>query len=299
MFVNNFAFITDNQPIVSSEKTKKHVHFQPQTQSTTFASKSFTPIAAEASLTNSQIPIQSIHEFSPTSTKFVLRNIDPSQIDRDFLMTDIQEQGLKNIVSDLQSPSDELSKVTTSLEMKGVSKARSKPHDTIIISEDVTVRLFVTPVTTNTPTNIKVFAKHSHCWFCRHTVPMDWHPVGLPIKHRYVVNDTGQKIDQFDCEGVFCSFNCCIAYLNEHIEYRYKDSAVLVAMLYRKIFNQPKMITNIMPSPSWKLLKEYGGHLHIEDYRKCIQFIEYKSMQQILYKQELKIQNGTEVFVET
>jgi hypothetical protein len=223
-------------------------------------------------------------------TKFVLRGINPSQLDRNYIMNDIQQLGLSSLVHDLHSSNDTLSKVTTSLENIGISKARIKPFDTIVVNDDLNIRLFVSPVGAMKQPYSEL-RKH-HCWFCRYPIPYEWHPIGIPLKHKV----DGDKVDSFDCEGIFCSFNCCCAYLNEHHEYRFKDSSILLLMMYRKLFQHYKTITSIIPSPSWKLLKEYGGHLSIEDYRKSLQHIDYKSMQQMMYN--LKMNAGSELFVE-
>ena len=235
-------------------------------------------------------PFEDEHE---PITKFILRSINPSQLDKNFIMNDIQELGLNNLVKDLNEQNDTLSKVTTSLENMGVSKAKLKAFDTIVINDDLSIRLFVSPVgATKQP--YSELRKH-YCWFCRHPIPLEWHPVGIPLKHKL---DGQYKQDTFDCEGIFCSFNCCMAYLNEHHEYRFKDSTVLLLMMYRKLFKQYKTITSILPSPSWKLLKEYGGHLTIEEYRKSLQHVDYRSMQQIMYRNDIKINPGAEQFVE-
>jgi hypothetical protein len=72
----------------------------------------------------------------------------------------------------------------------------------------------------------------------------------------------------YETEGVFCSFNCCLAYIKDHMyDSRYKQSEVLLNKFYRTIFPNDKFCV-IKPSPSWKLLQEYGGNLNIDDFRK-------------------------------
>lgn len=96
------------------------------------------------------------------------------------------------------------------------------------------------------------------CWWDRHTFAT--HPLGLPVS---------RKGDAFETDGVFCSFGCMKAYLLENIKnIRYKNSMTLILVLYKLLFQRD--IETITPSPHWKLLSVYGGHLDIMDLRKAI-----------------------------
>ena len=268
------------------------------------------------------------------TTKFILNFINPGQLDRQYLLNDMIQAGNEQIIDHFSQPQDVLSKITTSLEHVGVSKSRAKPHETIILN-DINVRLFVTPYSVqanpnaacgvagskgvNKPTKNTILTsttpllkttppeqlvhpttgmidlqsmKKCWCWNCRHSIPSEWNPVGIPLKYRSDNNS-------FECEGVFCSFNCISAYLQEHVEYRYKDSTVLLSMLYRMVFNVNRKTTDIVPAPSWKLLKTYGGHLTIDEYRKSFQTVEYRTLQQLFRKDKLHFQTASEMFVET
>lgn len=245
------------------------------------------------------------------SSKFVLKNINPTMLEKQYLLHDIQEQGMNELCKYMNQNnanittnnatttnsivSDEsLHKLTTSLEFVGISKIKAKPFETIVINDDLSLKMYITP---NVEDKMLLSKGRKYCcWYCRHNVPTDWHPLGIPIKYN-------KENNAFECDGVFCSFNCIVAYLAEHNQYRYKDSTVLLLMMYRHIFNKHRDITKISPSPSWKLLKEYGGHLSIEEYRNCIMnSVEYKSLQQ-LYTHvpsliNTQMVNNSEIFVE-
>lgn len=237
---------------------------------------------------------------SVINTKFILKGINMSQLDNQYVINELQDIGINHLVNDLNHSQDTLTKITSTLESIGVSKSRSKPFDTILMNDELNIRLFISPNTipcnneATSPIKALTELRKANCWYCRNSIPQEWHPLGIPIKHKVDTN----KVDCFDCEGVFCSFNCCVAYLNEHSDYRFKDSSVMLLMMYRKVTKCGKTVTSIVPAPSWKLLKEYGGHLSIEDYRKCIQQIDYKSMQQLLFKNDLRVISGSELFVE-
>ena len=234
------------------------------------------------------------------TTKFVLKNINPAQLDRQYILKDIQEYNMEQLSHQVHTQ-DFVG--TTSIDT-GISKLRSKPFQTIVINEDSHIRLFLSPAVQSDTrseeekSNINAYKK-CLCWNCRHTIPHDWHPLGIPIKML-----PQAPIPSFECEGVFCSFNCIVSYLNEHHDYRYKDSSMLLLMMYRKIFAKSTIskafhkITSILPAPSWKLLKEYGGHMTIEEYRKSLQQVDYKSLQQLLRTQDIKLNTCSEIFVE-
>jgi hypothetical protein len=82
--------------------------------------------------------------------------------------------------------------------------------------------------------------------------------------------------DYYDIDGIFCSFNCCKAYIkdNKH-NILYEKSDILLTKLYNDIINNDKTkakddIKNIEinPAPHWRLLIEYGGNLDINKFRE-------------------------------
>lgn len=118
-------------------------------------------------------------------------------------------------------------------------------------------------------------------------------------KEKYLENEEECKKladnDYFEGEGVFCSFNCMFAYLFENYCIKYKNSGMLLNKLYKSIFGHyPKQ--KIIPSPSWKLLQEYGGDWSIEEYRKNFQVVDYSCCWQ--YNKNLPYGPVSELFLE-
>lgn len=75
-------------------------------------------------------------------------------------------------------------------------------------------------------------------------------------------------------EGGFCSFNCCVAFIDENSEEcLYKHSYTLLLQLYEDLFKEE--IQEILPAPHWKKLIEYGGDLNIESFREGFNKIIY------------------------
>ena len=79
--------------------------------------------------------------------------------------------------------------------------------------------------------------------------------------------------DFFETDGVFCSFNCIVSFIEEN-SYNplYQNSNHLIYLMYKHIFGHfPNK--SFIRSPSWKLRKEYGGILSDEDYDKFVQTV--------------------------
>lgn len=78
-----------------------------------------------------------------------------------------------------------------------------------------------------------------------------------------------QKEEYYTTDGIFCSFNCCKAYIkdNKHNN-MYEQSDNLLIKLYKDMHNGKNDNIKINPAPHWRLLKTYGGYLTIEQFRE-------------------------------
>jgi ribosomal protein S18 len=143
-----------------------------------------------------------------------------------------------------------------------------------------------------------------HCFWCRHS--FDNMPIGCPIQYKnarilksYFSEVTKDKYDiissipgtlpdtlqenmslidngYFLVDGVFCSFNCCLAFIQENNKNMLYDmSKQLLYKMYTMCFPQTPSTHSIIPAPHWRLLKSYGGHLTIEEFRKKFNKIKY------------------------
>lgn len=130
------------------------------------------------------------------------------------------------------------------------------------------------------------------CWWCRHS--FNTRPIGCPL--RYYSNDApgvdrdrylekieeaglpeGDSTDFFECEGYFCSFPCCKAYiLDQGSNPRYKDSASLTTLMYKTSKGEMPGPDTFPTAPTWKLLRAYGGHLAINEYRATFGKLGYE-----------------------
>ena len=137
-----------------------------------------------------------------------------------------------------------------------------------------------------------------YCFWCRHSFKTK--PIGCPIKYvpnqyekkyfseitkdkyviKYSVPNT-QHIDgdiieknYYETDGVFCSFNCCFSFIEENKKNPiYQHSTFLLMKIYSEIFKE--FPVNINPAPSWRLLKNYGGNLDIDEFRSKFTIISY------------------------
>jgi len=147
------------------------------------------------------------------------------------------------------------------------------------------------------------------CFWCRTPIPNNIMAIGCPIKYvptqavksyyseiskdKYTIkeNITTKRnasinkeesnltiIDKnyYLTDGIFCSFNCCMAYIedNKHNSL-YDMSEGLLLKMYHDI--HPTKVVSIDEAPHWRKLKQFGGDLTIEQFRESFNKIEYQN----------------------
>lgn len=156
--------------------------------------------------------------------------------------------------------------------------------------------------TTNTNVNMLQY----NCFWCRN--PFATIPIGCPVtyvprklsrkyvsvmnQNRYEINED-TLLTELECavaenvtllsdkpfyqtDGIFCSFNCCAAFIHDNKSKQlYFSSYMLLVKMYNDMFKKP--ITKIVVAPDWRLLKQYGGHLSISEFRNSFDNSEYKN----------------------
>lgn len=146
-----------------------------------------------------------------------------------------------------------------------------------------------------------------HCYWCRN--PFETRPIGLPINYisnraikKYysyiskdvytikenitenrkdmIIDNDNNNIniditDYYETDGVFCSFNCCKAYIidNKHNNLYDKSEMFLTKMYNDMTSSQTKIIQS---APHWRLLEHYGGNLNIIEFRNSFNNIDYE-----------------------
>lgn len=114
------------------------------------------------------------------------------------------------------------------------------------------------------------------CHWCRHEFSST--PIGCPLKKNKKV---------YIVDGIYCSFNCVLAFIDSTSNYIYNDSYRLLSVMYNDLFNTN--IDTVLKAPSWKLLTNYGGNKSIEEFRSDFNKIEYNDINNFLI--ELPVQH--------
>lgn len=112
--------------------------------------------------------------------------------------------------------------------------------------------------------------KHYRCWWC--TLLVQDEPIGCPINVLY--DDKDKKT--YSTDGIFCSFNCVKAYINdkEPVDVMYKKSHVLLGHMFCDM-NGSISNVSVEPAPDKCLLAEYGGYMTEDQYRNCLGHMLY------------------------
>ncbi len=97
------------------------------------------------------------------------------------------------------------------------------------------------------------YSDNTKCWWCKNH--FENYPVSLP--ECYFDN-------KFQCYGHFCSFNCALSFNLDTNDNVWKKNSLL-HLLYFKTYD---VNTKIIPAPHWTVLKEFGGSLSIDEFRK-------------------------------
>ena len=95
------------------------------------------------------------------------------------------------------------------------------------------------------------------CHWCKHK--FNYSPIGCPISYQ------SQPKSHFIVDGIFCSFNCCLAYINENKHNSLYDNSINLLYNMYKIYN--KDTHSINQAPHWKLLSCFSGNKSIEEFR--------------------------------
>ena len=223
---------------------------------------------------------------------FTLKNIDISKIDRIYgieLKSNI-ELGDNKLPINI-TKLNEISNIKEKATFSYLDEAKKSHKCSISMINSINKEFF--PKSTNI-----------HCFWCKH--PFNTQPLGCPIKYipsqlvknyyseitkdNYKIreNISKNKREKFEqnqlidivkkeyylVDGMFCSFNCCLAFIRENnTNPMYALSKNLLARIYKDIFNNNDF--NVECAPSWRLLEAYGGHMSIEEFRDQFYKVEY------------------------
>ena len=95
------------------------------------------------------------------------------------------------------------------------------------------------------------------CWWCCHTFACN--PLAMPYKHN-------ERTNVFETSGRFCSWSCMKSFALD--KYGLTRGSIIcgnMVLMRTKMFKQRG---HIKPAPNRFKLKEFGGTMDIEDFRK-------------------------------
>lgn len=238
---------------------------------------------------------------SPKNYIFTLKGINTEKIDKRFGIT---------LVSNINMFTDEPPSNTTKI--SDLSANRNTPEIISFIDEAKKPhRCSISMVDFETQKKFSsgIYNRGYDCFWCRNAIPTTVVSIGCPIKYVaskavktyyseiskdtytikesitpnrkkkiYESNDGRLAIHEKDyylTDGIFCSFNCCMAYISENREKSmYTMSEILLLRMYNNIY--PDKVPCIQEAPHWRLLKQFGGHLTIKQFRESFSKIEYQ-----------------------
>jgi len=149
------------------------------------------------------------------------------------------------------------------------------------------------------------FRDNKNCFWCRHSIPKNKTGIGCPIKyvsnkcHKTYYSEISkdiysikqnttvktsdkiidenvkiQKNDYYLTDGIFCSFNCCMTWINDNSHNSMYDmSKTLLLSIFHNLYD----LYVIDEAPHWRKLLKYGGELTISEFRSGFNNIEYKN----------------------
>ena len=226
---------------------------------------------------------------------FTLNDIDVAKIDKDFNMNEMRNIETHDIVFDTDDNK-------TSLKKLGISSLRHEPITTIIPKEKTKLHTFITMTDLASKkempqsTNIPCFNCRRHFTTCPLGIPIEYHPSVYkskndPSKIKKLTINERQKLEvdktndievleYFDTDGIVCSFNCIVGFIDDNPSPLYKKTPSLIPKMYRMIFGKYPTEA-IIKSPSWRLREEYGGVLSDEEFVANLQTLVFTDLNQI------------------
>ena len=97
------------------------------------------------------------------------------------------------------------------------------------------------------------YTNETKCFWCKHNFSTP--SIGLPDNYNN---------SKFKMIGHFCSFNCAKSYNLDLCDNNIWKRNSLLDFLYMLTYNED---IEILPAPHWKVLKDFGGNLSIEQFR--------------------------------
>lgn len=224
--------------------------------------------------------------------KFTLKDIDVAKVDKEFNMDNINNTNRMEIESGIDF---DISAVTTSIDKLGISTLKTQPITTIVSRDRVKLQTFVGLVDHVSQrrlplqTDIPCYGCHRRFSTVPLGIPVKYHPSvyreddrkrTVTVRERSECSDKVTVNEYFEVESIVCSFNCMYNVIEDCPSSIYRESKLLIPLMYRTIFGEyPK--TRIYRSPSWRLRREYGGPLDDKEWCENLQVLRISDTHQV------------------
>lgn len=215
---------------------------------------------------------------------FVL-SVDPVKVDREFKMIERSRDRLSSF-----------NPMVTKLEDLGLNVQADAAHTPFVDIKDIHLKMF-THLCEYLKLKAMPYRTDVCCFHCTETFQTP--PIGVPVEFvpsyylstiqsekddsvttmRHPIHSTREydklvakgvtvvKRDYFEVDGNFCSFPCMISYYRAHSDrMEYKNSMCLMERLHKRLYNKPLEWRH---APDIRLLKKFGGHLSIDEFRSA------------------------------
>lgn len=238
--------------------------------------------------------------------KFSLIGINIESIDKKYCIDSVISNSEKNDSDYLNNPNN-FPKNITKIDDLEISK---KKPDSISFLDEIKKnrKCTISMIDFSSNRDISEINIKYKCFWHKDFIPPNISPIGCPIKFisnkatkiyyseisrelYSITENVTEKVSQilnlddritidkksyYLTDGIFCSFNCCLAFI-ESPEIRtnplYRHSSTLLHKLYFDIHD--KNFTDIIPAPHWRLLQEFGGNLSIDKFTECFNKIKF------------------------
>jgi hypothetical protein len=104
----------------------------------------------------------------------------------------------------------------------------------------------------------------SVCWWCCYPLPIHCIPIGMPLKYNEITK-------KFSVKGIFCSFNCCLAYTEQCSSK--PDTSSLLYYMYKKCITNYTVFEKFAQAPPRETLVKFGGCVSIDEYRESFKSV--------------------------
>ena len=223
---------------------------------------------------------------------FVLKNVNTRKIDETYGIS---------IISNIDSEAHVPPPHSTNISELGTENAKSEMFSFL----DESKKNHKCAVTFINHISLKRILSNVDCFWCRN--PFSSQSLGCPLRYispkftktyyseitkdKYTLSSRITKMElkalqakpegknttpneYYESDGVFCSFDCVMAFINENRRNSlYSRSKNLLMKIYADMYGED--VKEITPAPHWRLLRQCGGPLSIEKFRDRFGRVEY------------------------